>query len=136
LQQQNKKKANFVSVDLKVKTPDFVDDEVIKEFIDLVDNRNTKLVISDSRVFRPREKLDFIFIDGDHSYEGVKGDYNHYEKYLNNGCEIMFHDAVSSRPYSTKHDEVNQFMFELKDNKKLKFIKDVGSIRHFRYIGD
>ena len=28
------------------------------------------------------ESLDFIFIDGDHTYEGVKSDFTNYKKYL------------------------------------------------------
>lgn len=127
--------ATFTSVDFKVKTPDYADDEIIKQYLDLVDEENTELVISDSRIYEPENKLDFIFIDGDHSYEGVKADYNHYEKYLNNGCDVLFHDAVASRDYSTKHGQVYQLMLELGSNNKLEFIKDVGSIRHLKYIG-
>ncbi len=43
---------------------------------------------------------------------------------------------MSSRNYSTKHDEVYRLMNELEDNKKITLIKDVGSIRHFKYIGE
>jgi len=129
------KEAKFVSVDFKVKAPDYADDLVIKEFIGLVDSENTELVISDSKTYIPERKLDFVFIDGDHSYEGVRADYEHYEGCFNGGCDILFHDAVASRCYSTKHDEVHRFMMELKDNKKLQLINDVGSIRHFKYIG-
>jgi predicted O-methyltransferase YrrM len=41
-------------------------------------------------------KFDFIFIDGDHSYEGVKSDYEKYKQFLSPTGYIAFHDIVSS----------------------------------------
>ena len=38
------------------------------------------------------EKYDCIFIDADHSYEGVKKDYINALKYINEGGIIIFHD--------------------------------------------
>ena len=37
-------------------------------------------------------KLDFLFIDGDHSYEGVKKDFEMYGKLVGKGGTIAFHD--------------------------------------------
>lgn len=38
------------------------------------------------------EELDFIFIDGDHTYEGVKQDYEMYKHLVKDGGYIAFHD--------------------------------------------
>jgi len=38
-------------------------------------------------------KLDLIYIDGDHSYAGVKNDFNLYSKLLNPNGIIMIHDT-------------------------------------------
>ncbi len=38
-------------------------------------------------------QLDFIFIDGDHSFEGVKKDFDVYSKKLSQRGIIAFHDA-------------------------------------------
>jgi cephalosporin hydroxylase len=38
------------------------------------------------------EKLDFLFIDGDHSYEGVKADWEMYREFVRSGGLIAFHD--------------------------------------------
>ncbi len=38
--------------------------------------------------------LDVLFIDGDHSYEGVSRDYSIYSKYVRPGGMIIFHDIV------------------------------------------
>ncbi len=42
-------------------------------------------------------KIDFLFIDGDHSYEGVKKDFERYKPFIRDGGIIAFHDIVSNR---------------------------------------
>jgi len=39
-------------------------------------------------------KVDFLFIDGDHRYEGVKRDYEMYSRLVKPGGIIAFHDIV------------------------------------------
>ena len=36
--------------------------------------------------------IDLLFIDGDHSYEGVKADWMAYKKFLKIGSIVVFHD--------------------------------------------
>lgn len=43
------------------------------------------------RILGPR-KLDILFIDGDHSYDGVKQDFNSYRGFVREGGLIAFHD--------------------------------------------
>jgi len=38
------------------------------------------------------KKVDFLFIDGDHLYEGVKLDVDDWFPKLNNGAIVIFHD--------------------------------------------
>jgi predicted O-methyltransferase YrrM len=40
---------------------------------------------------------DLVFIDGDHSYEGVKADYESYARFARPGGLIAFHDIVPGR---------------------------------------
>jgi len=39
-------------------------------------------------------KFDFLFIDGDHTYEGVKADFMLYRQFVREGGFIAFHDIV------------------------------------------
>lgn len=39
-------------------------------------------------------KLDFLFIDGDHSYEGVKSDFDFYSPFVRSGGVVAFHDIA------------------------------------------
>lgn len=43
--------------------------------------------------------IDFLFIDGDHSYEGVKSDFINYGKYVRSGGIIALHD-INARWYT------------------------------------
>ena len=56
-------------------------------------------------------KIDFLFIDGDHSYEAVKSNFVNYLKFLNDNAIVAFHDiALMSGSYV--------FWKEIKDNQK------------------
>ncbi|MEX0930072.1 MAG: class I SAM-dependent methyltransferase [Candidatus Paceibacterota bacterium] len=45
-----------------------------------------------------RETVDVLFIDGDHSYEGVKNDFEWYAPFVRRGGIIAFHDIVPGPP--------------------------------------
>jgi predicted O-methyltransferase YrrM len=47
---------------------------------------------------RLESKLDFLFIDGDHSYEGVRRDFELYSPFVREGGFVAFHDIVPSGP--------------------------------------
>ena len=69
------------------------------------------------------KKVDFLFIDGDHTYEGVKRDFNMYSSLVKEGGIIAFHDIVEHDPRSSC--KVNKFWNELKnDHEYLEIIKD------------
>lgn len=58
-------------------------------------------------------KLDFLFIDGDHSYAGVKRDFEMYSHLVRPGGVVAFHDIVAHPPEAQCHvkefwDEVRQ----------------------------
>lgn len=120
------KEAKLVSLDLKNKR-----NETIKKLLD----ENTSLIIEDSRKFIPSQKIDFLLIDGDHSFEGVKADFEHYFPYLNEGADVLFHDAVGSGKYMLFASGVNAFVKQLEKRPELKFVKDMESIRHFKKYG-
>lgn len=125
------KEAKLYSIDLLVKSKDSQSvnyTETIKKFVD----SNTYLTIGDSRTFIPSQKIDFIFIDGDHSYEGVKADFEHYLPFLNNGADIFFHDALAKRFMPPIDSGVSRFIKEIENNPSLTLIANVGSTKHFR----
>lgn len=54
-----------------------------------------------SQEFAPRapHDLDLVFIDGDHSYEGVKSDWLLYEPLVRAGGLVLFHDKMNTREF-------------------------------------
>jgi cephalosporin hydroxylase len=44
------------------------------------------------------QKVDFLFIDGDHTYNGVKQDFEMYSPLVKEGGIIAFHDIVCHDP--------------------------------------
>jgi len=62
------------------------------------------------------ETLDFLFIDGDHTYDGVKKDFEMYSRLVKKGGIIAFHDIVE-HPHETGC-EVSKFWNEIKVNYK------------------
>lgn len=50
-----------------------------------------------SRMEADAPKIDCIFIDADHSYEGVKKDYDNALKHIKDGGYIIFHDIASAQ---------------------------------------
>jgi predicted O-methyltransferase YrrM len=68
-------------------------------------------------------KLDFLFIDGDHRYEGVKMDFEMYGKLVGKGGIIAFHDICPHPPQTGC--EVNKFWCEIKNRyEHIEIIKD------------
>lgn len=44
------------------------------------------------------QKVDFLFIDGDHTSTGVEQDYLDYKEFVRPGGLIAFHDIVEKQP--------------------------------------
>lgn len=59
------------------------------------------------------QKLDLLFIDGDHSYAGVKSDFEMYSPLVRKGGLVAFHDIAGENPFSDPSG-VNNFWGEVK----------------------
>jgi cephalosporin hydroxylase len=69
--------------------------------------------------------VDLLFIDGDHSYDGVKEDFLTYSKYVRSGGCILFHDIVPNHHFPEYG--VDKFWRELSNRfgKSLEFVDSV-----------
>lgn len=56
--------------------------------------------------------IDFLFLDGDHSYQGIKQDFNWYAPLVRSGGIIAFHDIKPSLP--DNWIQVGRFWNEIK----------------------
>ena len=73
------------------------------------------------------KKIDFLFIDGDHSYRGVKRDFHLYASLVKRNGLIAFHDILF-HPMVPKC-RVDKFWSEIKDRFKYREFIDKGDDR-------
>ena len=82
------------------------------------EDSHSKLALDSVKRNLGTSKFDFIFIDGDHTYEGVKKDFEMYSPLIRDGGIIAFHDIVphadgSGREVSVFWEEIrSQYDFE------------------------
>ena len=65
-----------------------------------------EFICSDSKLVKWDKEIDVLYIDGDHSYEGCKADYDKYEPYVRKGGLILIHDTTLCM------NEVGKFFWE------------------------
>jgi hypothetical protein len=59
------------------------------------------------------ELLDLLFIDGDHTYKGVKNDYHFYKQFVKDDGYIVFHDINDTKFHRDLNCNVSKFWDEL-----------------------
>ena len=84
-----------------------------KIFLIRGDSHDSSVFKKIKRILKKKE-IDILFIDGDHSYEGVKKDFEMYSPLVRNKGIIAFHDIVVHPP--ELKCEVSKFWNEIKEN--------------------
>lgn len=87
-----------------------------------VDKVGADIIVADSHSKEARiqlenilldDMIDFLFIDGDHTFKGVRADFEDYSQYVRSGGDIVLHDvAITDNPTV----EVYKYWTELKIN--------------------
>ena len=99
-----------------------------------INNYECKLVKANSQVLEAvnivksyfPEGIDLLFIDGDHSYNGIINDFNNYFPLVNKGGYIIFDDYLPYKVGSRERDAPNAINKIVFDNKDA--ILDIGLI--------
>jgi predicted O-methyltransferase YrrM len=91
------------------------------------------LVVADSRVVDPPpEPLELLFVDGDHSYEGARADYERWRDFVRPDGHLLFHDAVDTGRYGNVYPGVARRVAEIELNDRdFERVRGAGSIAHF-----
>jgi predicted O-methyltransferase YrrM len=90
------------------------------------------LVVADSRkVEPPAEPLELLFIDGDHSYDGAKADFERWQAFVRPDGHVLFHDAVDAGGYGNVYPGVARLVTEIERDPAWARRPGAGSIAHF-----
>ncbi|HCU80056.1 MAG TPA: hypothetical protein DGN60_02690 [Chloroflexi bacterium] len=123
--------ANIVSIDLKPKNS--MEKRIDKYLYGLaVQSQQISLVRGDSGNVQTKDqlvnklglsKIDFLFIDGDHSYQGVKRDFELYAPLVRKGGIVAFHDIVYHPNFP--ETQVDRYWNELRDKYRFREFIDL-----------
>jgi len=117
-------------------------DDELAGFVDTLGYKNINLYVHDSADPGPSRFIDYdlLFIDGDHSYDGVYKDLEAWYDNLMIGGHVLLHDC-----YLGYH--IQEAIMDFTLGKNVQFLQtpfrsmqywsyDTGSICHFRKLGD
>lgn len=93
------------------------------------------LLVGDSRTLEvDTEEVDLVFIDGDHSYEGVKNDFERFGKRVQIGGAVLFDDAFDEGLFKTHSDTVGRVVQEILNEREFRLIKAVNRLAHLERL--
>ncbi len=88
------------------------------------------LLVADSRIADPPPAaIEVLFIDGDHSYDGARADFERWGAFVQPGGHLLVHDAVDTGGYGNHYPGVVALMAEIGDDWEPQV--GAGSIAHF-----
>jgi predicted O-methyltransferase YrrM len=79
-------------------------------------NSHDRATFDDVKALLGERKVDFLFIDGDHTYDGVKKDFEMYSKLVEDGGLVALHDVAVHTP--DRNCTVDIFWQELRQTYK------------------
>ena len=94
----------------------------LKPYITQINVNSYKTNITYPLISKYFDDIDLLFIDGEHTYSGVKRDFDNYSHLLHKGSIIILHDIALCDPNKGLDSiEVHKFWDEIDTNKYDKF---------------
>jgi predicted O-methyltransferase YrrM len=90
----------------------------LKEVDYIIGDSKNCLPILKETIGGKNTKIDFLMIDGDHTYNGVKADFELYSKLVRKGGVIAFHDIIDSPLHRELFCRVDLFWNEIKQDDR------------------
>lgn len=136
-------RGQFWSIDIGEKESRLFAAQVVRPFDQQISDicqrfgLKAELIVGDSRtVDIDTGDVDLVFIDGDHSYEGVKSDFERYGKVVRVGGALLFDDAFGEAVFKTdSHAEtVGRLVNEIIAGEEFRLVKKVNRMAHLERI--
>lgn len=127
-------KGKLISIDIEPQ-----DDLVLQDIINnLGMNDRVDIITGNSKEIILHDIYDFVFIDGDHSYEVAKSDHNKWGALVKVGGFIIHHDMGYTRHFSTQWETLSKLRSDilLHQVKELQLVKEAGSLSVFKRISN
>lgn len=98
-------------------------------------NFQVDLIVGDSRTVEiDTGEVDLVFIDGDHSYEGVKTDFERFGRRVRLGGAVLFDDVFDEGIFKTHVDTVGRLVREITAGGDFKLVKAVNRLAHLERV--
>jgi predicted O-methyltransferase YrrM len=110
-------------------------DTQLRDRLQEFDIHNVEIVVGDSRTVELNDdEFDVVFIDGDHSYEGVKIDFERFGRRVRINGAVLFDDAAEEKPFLTHSDTVGRVVSEAVASGDFRLVKTVNRLAHLERI--
>ena len=93
-----------------------------------------ELIVGDANEVNRTAPIDFVFIDGDHSYDGARRDHNKWGRLVRLGGFVIHHDMGNGRRFSTQWTELARLRSDILkvQASQLELIQEAGSMSVYR----
>ena len=111
------------------------DDAAIAEVLSVLGlSEIVNLIVANALGYTVGAKYDFIFIDGDRTYESVRRNHNEWGRSVRTGGWIVHHDMASARPSATTLGEMERLRSDILARQRgiLALTQEIGSLSVFR----
>lgn len=79
-------------------------------------------------------EVDLVIVDGDHSYEGVKSDFERFGRRVRVGGAVLFDDAFDEALFKTHLDSVGRLVSEIVAGEEFRLVKKIDRMAHLERI--
>ena len=132
---------DFWSIDLakkEARMPEYMNrsyDDMLSEQLHRLEFEHVHLLVGDSRTIEvDTGEVDLVFIDGDHTYEGVKNDFERFGRRVRVGGAVVFDDAFSTAYFKGHVDEVGRLIREICAEDEFELVQGVDRLAHLRRV--
>jgi predicted O-methyltransferase YrrM len=111
-------------------------DMQLRDRLQQLDLNNVDILVGDSRIvdFETKGEVDLVFIDGDHSYELAKNDFERFGRRVRVGGAVLFDDAIDDGVFKTHSDTVGKVVQEAISSGQYKLVQSVNHLAHIERI--
>jgi hypothetical protein len=96
---------------------------------------DVELLVGDSRKIEVETgEVDIVFVDGDHTYEGVRADVNRFGARLRVGGSLLLDDVSTTSSSPTTPESVGLLVGELEAAGDFRLVKSVDRLAHLERV--